>query len=182
MIATGGILAGTYERTTKPTAERRRHNRVILVGEQIVDARGDIGAPYRAEGLLGKLYRRGDISHTQHQAGEEFARLFHTAALQPLRAADMARIPIAGSPAPQHGSERARRKIHEAMTALGGHGTPIGGAAWYILGCDLSIAEWARRAGWGGRPLRDEVAKGILIGSLGVLEIHFGLTSVSETR
>jgi hypothetical protein len=31
------------------------------------------------------------------------------------------------------------------------------------------------REGWSGRPLREEVAKGILLGALGVLAEHFGL-------
>jgi len=39
----------------------------------------------------------------------------------------------------------------------------------------LSMREWAMREGWGGRPLREEVAKGTLVGALGVLAKHFGV-------
>jgi hypothetical protein len=36
-----------------------------------------------------------------------------------------------------------------------------------------SIREWAMRQGWGGRPVRQEQAQGILVAALGVLARHF---------
>jgi len=100
--------------------------------------------------------------------------LFQLAHLDPLRAADIVREGR-GNGAGPHGSERARRRIIAAMDALGGHGSPCATAAWFVLGCELSMREWAMREGWGGRPLREEVAKGTLVGALGVLAKHFGV-------
>jgi hypothetical protein len=36
------------------------------------------------------------------------------------------------------------------------------------------VREWAIRQGWGGRPVRQEQAQGILVAALGVLAAHFG--------
>ena len=38
-----------------------------------------------------------------------------------------------------------------------------------------SIREWALRQGWGGRPVRQESAQGILVAALGVLAKHYGI-------
>jgi hypothetical protein len=74
-----------------------------------------------------------------------------------------------------HGSEWARRRINAALDALGGHMSPCGSCAWFVLGQEMSIRAWAIREKWGGRPIREEVAKGTLIGTLGVLARHFKL-------
>jgi hypothetical protein len=37
-----------------------------------------------------------------------------------------------------------------------------------------SMREWALRQGWGGRPVRQESAQGILVAALGVLVKHYG--------
>jgi len=157
-----------------PSAERRRHDRITRAAGTIADTDGCIGAPWLVESMLGRMERRGDIGSRERHAGEEFSRLFQLAHLDPLRAADIVREGR-GNGAGPHGSERARRRIVAAMDALGGHGSPCATAAWFVLGCELSMREWAMREGWGGRPLREEVAKGTLVGALGVLAKHFGV-------
>ena len=157
-----------------PLPERLQHDRITRETETIADAVGAIGMPWRVEGLLGRLERHGHIGARERHAGEEFARLFQLAHMDPLRAADIVREGRGNSAGP-HGSERARRRIIAAMDALGGHGSPCATAAWFVLGCELSMREWAMREGWGGRPLREEVAKGTLVGALGVLAKHFGV-------
>jgi len=168
------MAASVDERIIRPSRYRRQHNRVRRVETQIADVDGEIGDPFVAEGLLGRLERNGDIGSRERHAGEEFGRLFQLAHLDPLRAAVIVREGR-GNGAGPHGSERARRRIIAAMDALGGHGSPCATAAWFVLGCELSMREWAMREGWGGRPLREEVAKGTLVGALGVLAKHFGV-------
>jgi len=158
-----------------PLPERHQHDRVTRDATTVADTLGAIGLPFRVEGLLGRLERHGDITAGQRHAGEEFGRLFALAHLDPIRAADLLRGERGGAASTGHGSERARRRISAALAALGGHGSPCGSAAWFILGCELSMREWAMREGWGGRPLRPEVAKGTLLGALGVLAKHFGV-------
>jgi hypothetical protein len=161
---------------SKPSAWRWQHGRVTRVAEQIADVDGAIGQPYQAEGLLGMLERRGDITRYQRLAGEEFARLFYDAHLEPLRAADVSRTPSGRSRVPEsfHGPQRSRERILGAMQAMGGHGSPIGSAAWHVIGGGMSMGDWARREGWNGRPIGPEVAKGLVVGALGVLEMYFG--------
>jgi hypothetical protein len=157
-----------------PPPERRQHGRVGRDSAQLVDAEGGIGLPYRAESLLARLERNGDIGLRERLAGEEFSRLFRLALFDPLHAADMGQQVRAGSALGGYAGERARRKVRAALDALGGHGSPCGVCAWYVLGCEFSVREWALRQGWSGKPMREEVAKGTLIGTLGVLAKFFG--------
>jgi hypothetical protein len=63
----------------------------------------------------------------------------------------------------------ARRRMHAAMQALGGIGSPGGSCVWHVVGCGCSVREWAMRQGWNGRPVRQEQAQGILVAALGVM-------------
>jgi hypothetical protein len=60
------------------------------------------------------------------------------------------------------------------MEALGGHVSPAGSCVWHVVGLQRSLREWAFRQGWGGRPVRQEQAQGILVAALGVLAAQFG--------
>ena len=55
----------------------------------------------------------------------------------------------------------------------GGHGSPCGSAAWFILGYEFGVHAWAVREGWAGRRLPQAAAKGTLIGALGILAGYF---------
>ena len=156
--------------------ERLQHGRVERSAETMPDASGGIGRPYIAEGLLGMLERRGQISRAQRLAGEEFGEWFRIAQLDPLRAADMGQRIPSGRAASGVAIEYARRRVNAALDACGGIGSPCGCAAWYILGLELSIAEFARREGWSGRPMRHETAKHLFFGALSVLAAHYGKT------
>jgi hypothetical protein len=153
--------------------ERLAHDRITRDTATVADTSGGIGLPWRVESLLARLERHGDIGAAERLAGEEFGRLFQLAHLDPLRAADVLRGERSASNG-AHGSEHARRRIGAALDALGGHGSPCGSAAWFILGCELTVRGWAVREGWNGRSLSPHAAKGILTGSLGVLAGHFG--------
>lgn len=161
------------ERTIKPTSHRRRQGPVERPYQQIADTNGDVGAPWQAVSLLGQLERKGMIDDRMRQAGEEFHRLFHLAALDPLKAADMSREPQGfGGIIVLPGSEAAHRKVKDALTALGGLSSACGGCAYFVLGLDLSLRQFAARQQWRGA--NPHGAKGVLIGTLGVLVKHFG--------
>jgi hypothetical protein len=68
----------------------------------------------------------------------------------------------------------ARRRVHETMAALGGISSPSGSCVWHVVGLQRSVREWAIRQGWGGRPVRQEQAQGILVAALGMLAAHDG--------
>jgi hypothetical protein len=160
--------------TTGPPPERRQHGRVTRDSGTLPDALGAIGLPFRAESLLARLERRGDITARERQAGEAFQRLFHLAHFDPLHAASLLRGDPSASPVP-HGAEAARRRIRAAIDALGGLDSRCSSCAWNVLGYETSVREWAMREGWGGRSIREEVAKGTLLGALSVLARHFGI-------
>jgi hypothetical protein len=66
----------------------------------------------------------------------------------------------------------ARDRVHKVLEALGGISSPAGSCVWHVVGLQRSIREWAIRQGWGGRPVRQEQAQGILVAALGVLAGH----------
>src|SRR5918994_6226076 len=74
----------------------------------------------------------------------------------------------------------ARGRVHRALLALGGHDSPAGSCAWHVLGCGRSVREWALRQGWGGRPVRQEQAQGMVVAALGVLAWHLGYRAAAE--
>src|SRR6188472_2729227 len=110
-----------------PAPERLAHDRVVREIEQLVDALGGIGLPWRVESLLARLERHGAIGAAERLAGEEFGRLFRLAALDPLRAGDMGhRLGRAAGGA--HPGEWARGRVNAALDACGGLGSPCGPA------------------------------------------------------
>jgi hypothetical protein len=110
-----------------------------------------------------------------HDAAKDFQATFIVANLDPLRALPILRVPGTGREPDQ--SERqlhAKRRVHEAMQALGGLSSPAGSCIWHVVGLQRSVREWAMRQGWGGRAVRQEQAQGILVAALGMLAAHLG--------
>ena len=130
---------------------------------------------HRVVDSLGKMLKAGTISPEMHDAARDLQAAFVVASLDPLRAIPVTRIPGIGREADL--SERqldARRRVHDAMATLGGISSPAGSCVWHVVGLQRSVREWALRRGWGGRPVRQEQAQGVLIAALGVLAAHFG--------
>ena len=123
---------------------------------------------------LATMHRRGSITHGMRDAGEVFRRYFRTAQLDPLKAADMARLPSAArfSSARGGGIEAARDVVWGAIQAAGGLGSPGGSCLWHVVGAEHSIKQWALEQGWSGRTVSPETASGILVAALGILEQH----------
>lgn len=158
-----------------PSSQRGQHDPVEILPNAIADEAGNPGQPYRAVDSLERMYKGGTITPVMYAAGTDFRNDFRLAQHDALRAVELGRIPgngRAGSVTMEVG--RARDRVWDALVALGGQGTPVGSCAWFVLGCEMSVAEWARRQQWGnGRSLRETVATGILVGALGVLEAHY---------
>jgi len=55
---------------------------------------------------------------------------------------------------------------------LGSVGSPVSSCVWHVVGLQRSVREWAMRQGWGGRPINEKQAQGILIAALGTLAGH----------
>jgi hypothetical protein len=139
------------------------------------DPDGRIVVHHRTVDTLGKMLRAGTITQEMHDAARDFQASFIIAHLDPLRALPVARV--TGTGREPDLSERqldARRCVHEVMEVLGGISSPAGSCIWHVAGLQRSVREWAMRQGWGGRPVRQEQAQGILVAALGMLAAHVG--------
>ena len=163
-----------------PTPERHRQGRIERLAQPIPDAAGRPSQPYRAVDTLMVMERRGSITATMRQAGEDFRARFAVAQLDPLRALDLSHLRIAeprlrrdnDGPGPR--IEAARGTVWRAIQAVGGIASPAGSCLWHVLGWERSLKEWAQGQGWSGRRVSQETASGILIAALGALETHLG--------
>ncbi len=121
------------------------------------------------------MFRNKTITPEMYAAGTEFRDDFAVAGLEQMRAAALDSVP--GGLARQtvtNAQLDARNRVWEALVALGGHRSPAGCCAWFVIGLQYSLREWALREGWGGRLLHRRTASGILLGTLGVLQTHYG--------
>jgi hypothetical protein len=139
------------------------------------DPDGRIVVHHRTVDTLGKMLRAGTITPEMYDAAKDFQAAFIVANLDPIRALPILRVPGTGrEPDLNERQLDARRRVHEALQALGGISSPAGGCVWHVVGLQQSVREWAIRQGWRGRPVRQEQAQGILVAALGVLAAHDG--------
>jgi hypothetical protein len=145
-----------------------------------VDPDGRIAVHHRLVDTLGRMLRSGTIDQAMHDAGRDFQAAFILAQLDTLRALPILRVPGTGrEPDLSERQLDARRRVYKAMAALGGISSPAGSCVWHVVGLQCSVREWAIRRGWGGRPVRQEQAPGILVAALGMLAAQCGY---SEAR
>jgi hypothetical protein len=149
-------------------------------GRQLEEVRekgseGRIVVHHRTVDTLGKMLRAGTITPEMHDAARDLQAAFIVANLDPLRALPILRVPGTGRDLDLNDRQVcARRRVHKAMAALGGISSPAGSCVWQVVGLQRSVREWAMRQGWGGRPVRQEQAQGILVAALGMLAGHLG--------
>ena len=128
---------------------------------------------YRAPDLMVTMLGHGTIDQDMAAAGRAFRSNFEKANLDSLKALDLRRIP--GQSAPMTETQWVEHRqavavIGETMEALGGFNTPVACAAWFVLGCGLSIREWARRERFGrGGHLSEATARRLVHGALEIL-------------
>jgi hypothetical protein len=130
---------------------------------------------FRCVDSLGLLLKHGAITPAMHEAGQEFNRAFTLAHLSPAGAPPLDRV--RGNRAEDSMTERcagAHQRVDAALWAVGGIGSPGGSAVWQVAGLGRSVKEWSAIEGWNGRALNPYEAKGILVGALGVLAVHYG--------
>jgi hypothetical protein len=139
------------------------------------DPDGRIVYHHRTVDTLGKMLKAGTITQEMHDAAKDFQAAFIVGQLDPLRALPIVRVPGTGrEPELNERQLDARRRVHEALQALGGLSSPAGTCVWHVVGLQRSVREWAIRQGWGGRPVDHKAAAGILIAGLGMLAAHLG--------
>jgi hypothetical protein len=114
------------------------------------DPDGRIVVHHRTVDTLGKMLRPGTITPEMHDTAKDFEAAFIVANLDPLRALPILRVPGTGrDPDLNDRQPHARRRVYEAMQALGGISSPAGSCVWHVVGLQRSVREWDRRAGIG---------------------------------
>lgn len=153
------------------TPERARHDPVCEVTTTVPGRNRALAA--KAQDTLDRLEANGSIGTAEFAAGRRFQGVFARAALVELRATP--HLPMPGG---SHGTASlrdsvidARAELGAAMAALGGMASPVGSAAWCILGEGMSIKDWAHSRGF---RLNQQVAAGLLIGALALLKTFYG--------
>jgi hypothetical protein len=169
----------------EPTPERFAQaaladGKVVRLAGAIRDALEGSGRPWQSLGTLSMMFSRGSITAPMKQAGEKFHDFFRRAALDTLAAGDPQRVPVQCLASSRiwlgnEGSEVARLQIISALDALGGTLSPGGACAWSVLGCEMPLKEWAASMSWSARPVHHNIAAGILIADLGILQAHWEL-------
>ena len=133
---------------------------------------------HRTVDTLGIMLRAGTITKEMHDAARDFQAQFTIARFDAIRCMPLVRLPGGGGPGDFTDAQvDARRRVGSALDALGGLGSPAGSCVWHVVGLQRSIREWAMRQGWGGRPIGEKPAQGVLIAALGVLAAHYGYKS-----
>ena len=139
------------------------------------DRDGRIVYHHRTVDTLGKMLKAGTITQEMHDAAKDFQAAFIIASLDPLRAIPIDRVPGTGrEPELKERQLHARRRVHQALAALGGISSPAGSCVWHVVGLQKSVREWAICQGWSGRLVEQTEARGILVAALGVLAAHLG--------
>jgi hypothetical protein len=174
--------------SARPAARSARTKPHKVRGRELEEVRekdpdGRIVYHHRTVDTLGKMLRAGTIDQAMHDAAKDLQAAFIIAQLDPLRALPVLRVPGTGRE-PDLGERQlhARRRVHQAMAALGGISSPAGSCVWHVVGLQRSVREWAMRQGWGGRPVRQEQAQGILVAALGMLASESPCATLGRSR
>ncbi|MBN8888819.1 MAG: hypothetical protein BGP12_09590 [Rhodospirillales bacterium 70-18] len=164
----------------KPSAWRLQHGNFHPPSYDTDPDTGIVVAHRRAVDSISLMLANGTITREMHDAGTIFRELFRTAALDRMATSQLERVAGGGTDVLSVRQADARRRIAAAMDALGGHDSPAGSCAWFVLGLEFSLRTWATRQGWGGRYVHGPVAQGMVVAALGTLAMHFGLTPRSQ--
>ena len=138
----------------------RRRQAPVLERVRERDPEGRIVVHHRVVDTLGRMLQAGTIDAAMHDAGRAFQRSFVLAQLDPLRAADLLRVPGNGR-APEPGECPARRPPARApgrggaRRALAALPAPASGTCWaWGARCGSGRCARAGAAGRCGRSRR----------------------------
>ena len=130
---------------------------------------------HRVVDTIGRMLRSGTITKPMYDAARDFEATFTIARFDQVVCMSLDRLPGSSNPADLTDAQvDARRRVGGAIDALGGFGSPAGDCVWHVVGLQCSIREWAMRQGWGGKPIGEKQAHGILVAALGMLARHYG--------
>ncbi len=130
-----------HDDLAKPSKWRLQHGGF---SEPIREADPDTGSPVahrRAVDTLGLMLANGTVTPQMHEAGCMFRTLFRSAAIDSMSTSQLIRLPGATADGISNRQLEARRRIANAIDALGGHDSPAGSCAWFVVGLEFSVRE-----------------------------------------
>jgi hypothetical protein len=134
------------------------------------DPDGKIVVHHRTVDTLGKMLKTGTITDEMYDAAKDFQASFILANIDTLRALPILRIPGNGRDSDLNDRQLiARRRVLKSIEKLGGFASLTASAVWHVVGLQESVRSWSMRSGWSGRPIRPDVASGILVAGLEIL-------------
>lgn len=160
---------------SRPSSWRRQHGEFSPPSFDTDPDTGVVVVHHRAVDTLGRMLLNGTITKELFDAGSIFRAHFRGAAIGNMATCPLHRLPGRALDGMSEHSIDARMKVDAAVMALGGHESAAASCAWYVVGHECSVREWAMRQGWRGRPVPLPQAHGMLIVTLGVLAGHYGL-------
>ena len=163
------------EDLSKPSKWRLQHGNFTAPGFDADPETGAVVVHRRAVDTLGAMLANGSITHEMHDAGQLLRGLFRSATFDSMSTSQLIRVARDSGVGLSERQMEARRRIAAALDALGGQDGSAASCAWFVIGLEYSVREWAMRHGWAGRTLAPAVANGILVATLTVLAGHFGL-------
>lgn len=108
---------------------------------------GEVRNPLRMLDDLDRMEQKGQINQHQLAVARKFRAAFEVAQLDPLKAADLSRLPGGRASDLNARQYDARNYIARCVKAVGGSGTPVALALWWVVGDGLSHREAACRIG-----------------------------------
>lgn len=154
-----------------PLGEGQPAARRAAAGETTRDFEGAISSPGKALDLVAMLRKRKAIGPRQEKAARAFQDDWEEAHLDPLHAPDLERTPgLGGGEHVTVKMLRARNTVWAAVERMGGYATPLGSAAWNVLGNGESLKEFALRFPWAN----ERTVKGLVIGACDALAAFYG--------
>ena len=149
------------------TADLRRHVEIgttQVLEKSTLSGRTESRRVRRAVTLLDRFLREEEISERMKEAGDDFARAFSMAHLHGAKAANLERIPGGAGGGMADRVIDARNRVWRSLERLGGWSTPLGQAAYWVLGYGRSLRQHAET-----QPgMRHDTVKGLVIGALSV--------------
>lgn len=150
-----------------PTEERKAKGPMI---REATNVEKEVRHPYRVLTTMERMRDDGLISDEECKAGHTFRDNFERGGLDPLRAAKLECSSHSTAETVTNAVLDARDAVAADMALLGGWGTPVAQACWWVVGADYSINQFAQRFSWGsGRSLDRKTAQGLVIAALNVL-------------
>src|SRR5690349_15580744 len=135
-------VAERSEKPSGPSPARLHHGPVELSPKTVKDTHGAPAQPYWAVDTIEVLLRRGTIAREMGAAADKFREAFRAAHIDPLRAADMSRVP-GNYPKPADPPAWAGPLVSETVMHLGGEGSVAASAVLFAVGLEVPVSRWS---------------------------------------